>query len=131
MAEATRHTLGKRERVCSKKTLDALFSGQHKSISSFPLRAIYMHTAGRKDVSILTSVSKRHFKHAVDRNRVKRQLREAYRLNKHLLQPAGNGFVIAFLWGEGKLLPTADVMSKMRTILQRINETKTLPEPNL
>lgn len=124
MDDEARHTLTKHERVCSRKTLESLFGGRHKSITSFPLRAIYMHTEG-KDVSIMTSVSKRFFKHAVDRNHVKRQLREAYRLNKHLLQTSDCGLVIAFLWKDKQILPSAQVAEKMRTILHRINESQT------
>ncbi len=116
------HTLPKEERLCSRKVLEELFSGGHPSVSAFPLRAVFM----RNDVGhvrILVSVSKRYFKRAVKRNRIKRQLREAYRLQKELLLPLDAGLDIAFLWTSDDMLPTDKVFQKMKNILQRINET--------
>jgi ribonuclease P protein component len=59
----------------------------------------------------------------VKRNRVKRQLREAYRLNKHILKPVSGGVNIAFLWNCNELLPTTKVMEKMQNLLNKINES--------
>ena len=57
--------------------------GVSKSFSIFPIRVVYMPVEqGEAPASILISVSKRRFKRAVKRNRVKRQIREAYRKNK-------------------------------------------------
>ena len=76
----------KAEHLTSRREIEALFSKGSMAAYKFPLRAIF-HISNSESVpvKVLISVSKRHFKHAVDRNRVKRQLREAYRLNKHLL----------------------------------------------
>ena len=71
----------------------------------------------------MVSVSKRFFKRAVKRNRVKRQLREAYRLNKHILNPTNGGINIAFLWNSNEILPTEKVMEKMKNLLNKINES--------
>ncbi len=82
-----------------------------------------LYTLHSKLPRVLFSVSKRHFKHAVDRNRVKRQLREAYRLNKQLLAsrvPEGQTLTLAFVWMSNAHLPTADVCSRMRSLLGRI-----------
>lgn len=83
-----------------------------------------------KHLQILISVSKRHFKHAVDRNRVKRQLREAYRLNRSLLTvhfPADRQLFIAFIWLSDSLAPSSVVTSRVKRLLKRIAEQITPP----
>ena len=87
-------TYPKSEKLKSKKTIDLLFS-KGKSVSKYPLRLVYIEcdfdTAKSKEsetkqkIKMGVSVSKKYFKRAVDRNYFKRLLREAYRLNKHLL----------------------------------------------
>ena len=74
------------EKLKSKKIIDSLFS-QGKSVSKYPLRLVYVAHDFEENVPLKmgVSVSKKHFKHAVDRNYFKRVLRETYRLNKHLL----------------------------------------------
>ena len=63
-----------------------MLAGGSRSCSLFPLRVVYLPVEELEaDASILISVSKRRFKRAVKRNRVKRQIREAYRVNKHEL----------------------------------------------
>ena len=117
-----RFTLSKQERLCSRKALEELFAGSSKSILAYPVRAVFQKTE-ETGIRIMVSVSKRFFKRAVKRNRIKRQLREAYRLNKRILQPAEGGLNIAFLWNSNELLPSAKVMEKMQTLLSKINET--------
>ena len=77
------YSFSKIEKLKSKKQIEALFK-EGKSISAYPLRIIYTKTEFKDDVQIKTavSVSKRNFKKAVDRNHIKRLLRETYRLNK-------------------------------------------------
>ena len=116
------HSLPKGERLCSRKTLGELFAGGHPSVYAFPIRAVFMPNE-LGTVRIMVSVSKRHFKRAVKRNRVKRQLREAYRLQKQLLQPSAAGLDIAFIWTTDELLPTDLVARKMQNLLVRIRET--------
>lgn len=118
------HTFGKEERLCSRKALEELFGGGHRSVSAFPIRAVFM-PAEQAWVRIMTSVPKRHFKRAVKRNRIKRQLREAYRMQKELLQPLDGGLDIAFIWTSAEMLPTSKVFQKMHIILQRICESVT------
>ncbi|MFG6685303.1 ribonuclease P protein component [Mariniflexile sp. HNIBRBA6329] len=76
-------TFPKKEKLKSKKLIEQLFAtGQ--SVSAFPLRLVFLPTAFDDGVIAKTgvSVSKRYFKTAVDRNRIKRLMREIYRLNK-------------------------------------------------
>jgi ribonuclease P protein component len=80
-------TYPKNEKLKSKITIDLLFS-KGKSVSKYPLRlesdyGIPEHSD--QNLKMGVSVSKKYFKHAVDRNYFKRVLRETYRLNKHLL----------------------------------------------
>lgn len=76
----------KHEKLKSKKLIDLLFA-EGKSVSKYPLRLVYVPVELENDEKIKfgVSVSKKHFKKAVDRNYYKRLLRECYRLNKALL----------------------------------------------
>ncbi|MFD0834774.1 ribonuclease P protein component [Mariniflexile aquimaris] len=73
----------KKDKLKSKILIDQLFA-TGKSVSAYPLRLVYIPTTFNDDVKAKTgvSVSKRYFKLAVDRNRIKRLLRESYRINK-------------------------------------------------
>lgn len=75
-------TFNKTEKLKSQNTIDLLFS-DGKSISAYPLRLIYI--INNKERKVGVSVSKRKFKKAVERIRIKRLLRESYRLNKSIL----------------------------------------------
>lgn len=77
------YSYGKKEKLKSQKLVEILFS-EGKSLSVYPLRMVFLKTNDSENVTIKcgVSVSKRNFKNAVDRNRIKRLLRETYRLNK-------------------------------------------------
>ncbi|MES2397178.1 MAG: ribonuclease P protein component, partial [Bacteroidota bacterium] len=78
-------TFTKAERLSSKIEIDSLF-GTGKSFNSAPFKVIWLEKAvGDTPVKTVISIPKRLFKRAVDRNRLKRLTREAYRKNKHLL----------------------------------------------
>ena len=117
-----RFTLSKEERLCSRKAMEKLFEGSNKSILSYPIRAVFQKTE-ETGIRIMISVSKRFFKRAVKRNRIKRQLREAYRLNKHLLRPANGGINISFLSNRNDILSTAKVLEQMHILLNKVNES--------
>ena len=76
-------TFNKTEKLKSQKLIEKLFL-EGKSVVSYPLRLVFIETTFDDNVKVKAgvSVSKRHFKNAVDRNRIKRLMREAYRLNK-------------------------------------------------
>jgi ribonuclease P protein component len=85
------NTLTKEERLCRKKLSDQLFT-EGKSFIKFPLRITYFLDDQTKDdiaCKVLFIVSKKRFKRAVDRNLLKRRMREAYRLNKELIFQSG------------------------------------------
>jgi len=77
-----RLTYNKHEKLKSQKTIEQLFL-EGQSVSAYPLRLVYLKHGESLKVGV--SVSKRNFKRAVDRIRIKRLLREAYRLNKSML----------------------------------------------
>jgi ribonuclease P protein component len=74
----------KAERLCSKKIMDKLFT-EGKTIFVFPVKIVYLETSllSKFPVQAAFTVGKRNFKRAVQRNLIKRRMREAYRLNKH------------------------------------------------
>ena len=76
----------KNERLCSKKVIDKLFA-EGKSVFVYPLKIIYLETQlpFKNKVQAGFTVGKRNFKKAVQRNLIKRRMREAYRLNKQKL----------------------------------------------
>ena len=124
-------TLRKEERICSKKQIEQLFGGKSShSVAAFPIRAVFMKTAreeGQQPVKMMVSVSKRHFKRAVKRNRIKRQVREAFRKNKHILtetmsQCLDKGILVAFLWMDNMLIETPEVEKRMCEVMSRIKE---------
>lgn len=121
------HSLHKNERICRKKVIGEMFSGAAHSFSIFPLRVVYLPVADQPcHAAILVSVSKRKFKRAVKRNRVKRQVREAYRLNKELLltplQASGQKVAVAFIYLSDKLLPSSLIEERMKAALSRVAE---------
>ena len=109
-------TFRKQERIVSLKLMETLFEkGSSHSVAAFPLRAIYTETerqAGCAPVQVLISVPKKRFKHAVDRNRVKRQVREAYRKHKEPVVEKiqeGKQWLIAFVWLSDAHFPSAEI----------------------
>ena len=121
------NTLHKSERLDKKKVIDKMFSGGARSFSVFPLRVVYLPVEELEaPVSILVSVSKRRFKRAVKRNRVKRQIREAYRKNKHgllqTLQDEGRQLAVAFIYLSDRLVDSLEIEERMKVALARITE---------
>ena len=121
------HTFRKRERMVSRRLIEMLFDGSH-SMAAYPLRLIYRTTtrqAGDAPAQLLISVSKRRFKHAVDRNRVKRQLREAYRKHKQVVcdaLSADKRLLLAIVWQTDRHQPSADIDERMARLMHRVAE---------
>jgi len=120
-----RYFLSKTDKLKSRKTIEQLFS-EGKSLSAYPIRAVYVFSNNCNHLQAGFSVSSRNFKKAVDRNRIKRLLREAYRLQKNDLEKA----ILAkacrlsiFLIYTGKELPSyQQIFNACSTILKRINK---------
>ena len=122
------HTFPKPEHLCLTNEIEALFGAGSSSLSMFPLRATFRvlpYQGHGPRVKVLLSVSKRRLRHAVDRNRAKRQLREAYRLQKLLLWnrlPEGKALHIAFIWLATQPVDSARVTKRMNTLLLQMAE---------
>ncbi len=112
----------KSERIYLQKEIDDLFApGHSKALTDFPLRMVFRYVTRENDdeprVKVMVSVAKKRLHHAVDRVRAKRQMREAYRLNK----PSGKRAVnIAFIWLADKPQESDVVHEKMKNLLSKL-----------
>lgn len=118
--------LQKSERLKSRKAIGRLFSGKSPSIGQYPLRLIYRvaeEPLGDAPVQCTFSVPKRKFPKAVDRNRLRRQLREAWRLRKDRLYgglPAkAPQYNFILLYVAAERLPYADIDRALRGLIKR------------
>lgn len=121
------NSFSKSERLNSKKAIDALFTAPDGSMAAFPLRVVWkMVEEGKVPVSVLISVPKKRLHHAVDRNRFKRQVREAYRTHKHALSEAvasaGKHLNIAFICISDKPVESRQVQKAIAKSLVRLQE---------
>ncbi len=122
------YILKKNERLSSKIQIDNLFN-HGKSFIAYPLRIVYITVEKNEEelnnISILASVSKKKFKRAVKRNRVKRLIRESYRLNKHILyQPMeeiNKNLTIAFIYLDKEIKDYSLIEKKMIEALNTLS----------
>lgn len=124
MPAPRRHTFPLAERLKSRKQIDSLFR-TGKSFSVFPLRVFY-RWEGEALPRVGVSAPKRHFKRAVDRNRIKRLLREGYRLQKQTLleAPSAPGLQV-FIVYTGKELPTQhEMLEKIGVVLRKLCDVR-------
>ncbi len=121
--KALSFTYPQQEKLKSRKLIEKLFT-EGKSVSAYPLRMVYLSTSFDDGVLAKTgvSVSKRNFKKAPDRNRIKRLLREAYRLNKAEYfnnLTAQHAFMILYI---GKEKPEfLQVETKMKQLFEKFS----------
>jgi len=118
-------SFSKEERLNQKKLIQELFT-KGSSFYSFPFKILVLSNPnGEYPVhQTLISVSKRGFKKAVDRNLIKRRIRESYRLQKHLLQESPK-LILGFVYTHKEVLTFQELQKKMCQILPKI--TKLLP----
>lgn len=121
-----RNTFPLKEHLKSKKVIERLYA-EGSSVTAYPLRAVFIEqTIEEQDVTaaILISVAKKRFRHAVDRNLVKRRIREAYRTSKHpfieALESNGKRMAVAILYIDTRHNSTAFIKRKMEKLLDSI-----------
>jgi len=122
-----RFTFKKEEKLKSRKLIGQLFE-EGESISKFPLRIFYLKVehSSKYPIQVTFSAPKKKFKKAVDRNKIKRLMREAYRKNKHLLYDAINEkYIIMFTFIDENEHKYVEIEEKMIVLLKKlINKTK-------
>ncbi len=114
------------EKLKSVKDIDDLFNAG-KSIHETPIRAMYIQKIAQSKItiSVAVSVPKKFHKHAVDRNLLKRRIKEAYRLNnrqlKKTLLVSEIQLNIMFVYGYKQILSYIEIEDKIKVILNRLN----------
>ena len=118
------NTFPLKEHLKSKRVIEKLYA-EGASVTSYPLRAVFLEQEEQEPTAaILISVAKRRFRHAVDRNLVKRRIREAYRTSKHpfveALQAKGKKMAVAILYIDTRHNSTEFIKRKMEKLLAGI-----------
>ncbi len=110
------------ERISKRKTVNKLFEGGAKSFSIYPIRMVYTEIDENvSPVSVLITVPKRKIKRAVDRNRIKRQIREAYRIQKNnlveVVTEKNKRLIIGFIYVSSELYSSQHMNECMSSLL--------------
>lgn len=115
------NTYNKDDKLKHKKLIEKLFKAG-KSISTFPLRLVYLQInhEGNSLLQAGVSVAKRNFKLSVDRNLLKRRMREAYRLKKQAIYPMLNQkYILMFIYIDKEISPSKAIHVAMEQLLQK------------
>jgi len=114
-------TFRKAERLSKEKIIQELFE-KGSSFYLYPFKVYFMPNPDPESAThqVLISVSKKNFKKAVDRNSIKRRIREAYRLNKNQL-PGQNKLAIAYIYSVKEILPTAQIQERLVKTFKRLD----------
>lgn len=120
-----RHTFKKHERLHSRKEIDLLFKNS-RSLFVYPFKVLYKSQLDEKKsgAKVLFTMSHKKFKHAVQRNEIKRHLRESYRINKenlvNVLKNRNLNSKIAWIYIADTILPHQEIETKMKNSLHRL-----------
>lgn len=116
-----RFTFNKTERLSKEKTIQELFN-RGSSFYLYPFKVVYMLNPDQSAPlpQVLISVSSRNFPRAVDRNLIKRRVREAYRLQKEMIMNGSKKGVFAFLYTSRTVLPFEELKAKLFLVLGKI-----------
>lgn len=119
-----KYTFRKEERLSKDKLIQELFD-KGSSFYLFPFKVFFMPNPdqGTRFHQVVISVSKRNFKRAVDRNLLKRRIREAYRLNKELI-PLQNKLLIAYIYSVKDILPSVQIRERLVKTFKRLDHAE-------
>ena len=119
-----KYTFRKEERLSKDKLIQELFD-KGSSFYLFPFKVFFMPNPdkGTPFHQVVISVSKRNFKRAVDRNLIKRRIREAYRLNKELL-PVRNKLLIAYIYSVKDILPSVQIRERLVKTFKKLDHAE-------
>jgi ribonuclease P protein component len=117
-----KYGLPKERRITRKKIFESLVH-EGRSAFAYPVKAVYlpMELPGGVPFQVAFAVSKKRFRKAVRRNRIKRLLREAFRLNQHALDGSGPVAVL-FIYVAKEEVPFERLMQQMDKILRQIRQ---------
>lgn len=117
------YTFSKKDKIKSRDQIQLLFTSG-KSMANKPLRVVYYTDKTLEDeLKVGVSVSKRYFKRAVDRNYIKRLLREVYRKNQFLIkQSQTKPNLMMFLYQSHKIPNYADLELKMIELFEKLTQ---------
>ena len=117
-----RNTFRKEEKLKKKNLITELFASG-KSASVFPLKMVFLENDHESPFKVKAgvSVSKRNFKSAVDRNRIKRLMRESYRKNKHLIYNDDDTkkHILMFIYQAKREVSYEQMEEKMNELIQK------------
>ena len=119
-------SLKKQEILRSKKSIKELFDNG-SSFFLYPFKVYFLTTSDIENNQVFFSVVKKNFKKAVDRNLLRRRMREAYRLNKNILKFEENNSLslsIALVYISKFKLPYRQIEDKLKQVLIRLNKVK-------
>lgn len=111
-------TFPKSEKLCSDIAIDTLYKTGKKFVA-WPMRVTYLPITDAP-TQVLIWAPKSLFKHAVDRNHMRRLMREAYRLNKHILCAENNYYHLAFNYIDKQKQDFHVIEKAMKKALQRL-----------
>jgi ribonuclease P protein component len=117
-------TFRKEERLHSEKLIQELFE-TGSSFYLYPFKIFHKHNPDPQVGvhQVVISVSRKNFKRAVDRNLIKRRIRESYRLNKNLL-PVTPKYVIAYIYTAKEILTFAQIQDRLIKTLNRFDHVE-------